>query len=192
MLSHRYLHCSHGLGRVLSIVLDDLSSQDSDSNNFDWTLTSRSRIVGCRARDGSLFEEFRCLNGDEMDHRYNTEMGCYQPGCGLENTSLSWTGPEYMYHMLKHNQVNIPDEGLWIVRYFSLQDWHKRNQYSVFVSLDDEDVQSFVSDFDDMLFETQKLHLKSIDLDDETCELLWDTHYSHIAKKYGADGILSW
>ena len=71
-------------------------------------------------------------------------------------------------------------------------DWHKRNKYTLLTSPDDDDIQEFVAEFDELVSDTEKLHLKSIDLDDESCDCLWDTHYSHIVRKYGADGLLEW
>jgi inositol oxygenase len=148
--------------------------------------------VGCKAPEGAIFNEFRCWNDDENDTRFNTAKGMYETGCGFENVSLAWTGTEYMCFMLKHNEVDIPEEGLSILRYFSLKDWHTRNEYSTLTSLDDDDIQTFAADFDELRCNAKELHLKSIDFDNHNCDLLWDTHYSHIARKYGADGLLRW
>ena len=38
-------------------------------------------------------------NPDLEDGRYNTELGMYQPGCGIENLLMSWGHDEYLYQV---------------------------------------------------------------------------------------------
>ena len=44
---------------------------------------------------------------------------------------LSWGHDEYLYHILKE-QSNIPEEGLWMVRYHSFYPWHREGAYRHF------------------------------------------------------------
>ena len=32
-------------------------------------------------------------------HRYNTKLGIYKEGCGIENVIMSWGHDEYLYHV---------------------------------------------------------------------------------------------
>lgn len=48
--------------------------------------------------------------------RYNTEMGIYAPGCGIDSLMFAWGHDEYMYRMLVANGTTIPKEGLAMVR----------------------------------------------------------------------------
>jgi hypothetical protein len=180
----------HGLASVLKFI-DPQTAAEADED-YDWTIASSSRVVGCKAPDGAIYSEFRCLNDDETDRRYNSPLGMYQGRCGLEKAILTWTGPEYMYHMLNHNGVDVPEEGLAILRLFSLRDWHTKREYGILANENDEDVQTFVADFDELRRDARKqLHHES-DLSDEDCDVLWNTHYSHIVSKYCADGLLKW
>jgi hypothetical protein len=130
------------------IVPQTAAEADED---YNWTIASSSQIVGCKAPDGAIYSEFWGLNSDEKDRRYNIPRGMYQGRCGLEKAILTWTGPEYMYHMLNHNGVDVPEEGLAILRLFSLRDWHTKREYGILANEDDEeDVQPFVADFDEL------------------------------------------
>jgi len=114
----------------------------------------------------------------------------YEPGCGLDNVLLTWTGPEYVYSMLKHNGVSLPDAGFAMLRLFSLFDWHGKNDYGHLTNVDDEDVQNFVADFDDMRRAATIAAIYQPEMSDDECELLWKTHYVNVVTKYGADGVL--
>ena len=69
--------------------------------------------------------------------RYNSKLGIYREGCGIENVIMSWGHDEYLYHVsFRHNvrhllklkilQVlvnhmakvgtSIPEGGLWAIR----------------------------------------------------------------------------
>jgi inositol oxygenase len=158
-------------------------------DEYDWTICSHSRVVGCAAAPtGATFDEFRCLNADELDDRYSSPQGIYRPGCGMENVLLTWTGPEYMYHFMTHNNVSIPSEGFAVLRLFPLFDWHTLGGYEILANEDDVDVHPFVLDFDEM----RRSAMRSTEMSEEECDVLWFTHYSHLVSKYGADGLLMW
>ena len=159
---------------------------------YDWTISSRSRVVGCKTPDRATFKEFRHLNMDEEDSRYNTDVGAYQANCGLENVFLLWTGCEYMYHLLRHNNVSLPEEALAMLRYCLLGDWHEHHEYSSITNADDEDMLPFIQEFDAL---RRRARLKCVDcedLTDEECKFLWNSHYANIAAKYNCDHILNW
>ena len=39
----------------------------------------------------SFFDSHKC--------RYNTKLGIYKEGCGIENVIMSWGHDEYLYHV---------------------------------------------------------------------------------------------
>jgi len=174
----------HDLGRVIKVI-DASSFQD-----YDWTIAIMSRVVGCNPSRSTSFKEFSYLRSDSHDSRYNTDLGIYHEGCGIENLLLTWTGQEYLHSMLKHNKVDIPYEGLSIIRYFLLNEWHTHSEFQEFQSLDDEGLKSLVLDFYN-LRQRVKRNL-SKELSDEDCDNLWKTHYEWIAMKYGCSGVLDW
>jgi len=194
----------HDMGRVVAWLdarasaatttkTEPTSYSCSAEDGLDWTIASRSRIVGCAAPNQATFSEFRHLNSDESDARYSTLEGMYHPHIGLDHTWLNWTGPEYMYHMLQRNGCTIPEEGMSMLRYFSLGDWHEHDEYATLTNEDDEDVKYFVSDFDRMRRRAwKKCGERTGDLSDKECEALWEGYYAAIADKYNCGGDLKW
>jgi inositol oxygenase len=72
--------------------------------------------VGCKIPDSVVLPHLNTLNPDMTNPEYNTELGMYAPGCGLDNLKFAWGHDEYMYRMLKFNNARIPVEGLACVR----------------------------------------------------------------------------
>lgn len=179
----------HEIGEAVKVL--DPGTKDMAESVYDWTISSRSRIVGCRVPDRASFNEFRHLNLDTSDLRYSTEVGTYSPHCGLDNVFLMWSGCEYTYHLLKHNSC-LPEEGLAMIRYFVLGDWHEHNEYSALTNDDDMDVLPFVSEFDALRRRVRLRCMDCRDLSDEQCMILWEGHYAVIAAKYSCDNVFDW
>lgn len=171
--------------------IDPVTAIESDKD-YDWTICGNSRVVGCAAPSDTAYGEFRVRNDDDEDVRFATLNGIYQPHCGFDHVLMTWTGPEYMYHMLKFNGVDIPDEGLHMLRYFTFYDWHTVNHYSSLANDDDVDMKSFVADFHEVWQNASRGLRESHDMSDAECEHLWITHYSHIVQKYDAHRLLKW
>ncbi|KAL7542291.1 hypothetical protein ACHAXR_013392 [Thalassiosira sp. AJA248-18] len=181
----------HELGEAVK-VLDPSNTGEMAKSIYDWTISSRSRVVGCRIPQRATFSEFRHLNMDEDNSRFNSDTGAYQANCGLENVFLMWSGCEYMFYLLKHNNVTLPEEGLVMLRYFLLGDWHEHGEYSSLVNTDDDDMLPFVQEFEAL---RRSVRLKCVDcgdLSDEQCSFLWNTHYEGIAAKYNCDHVFNW
>lgn len=180
----------HELGAVVNFI--DTKTAAESEDDYDWTISCRSRIVGCAAPSRASFSEFRNLNADERDSRYNTSQGIYNGHCGLDKVLMAWTGPEYMYFMLKHNESLIPEEGLAMLRYFSLGDWHTHGEYQHLTNVDDALFQPFVYEFDQLRREARRQCSDIDDMSDEECDKLWNDHYESIVAKYCGDGDLMW
>jgi len=182
----------HELGRVVRLLLEKDAAAEAEDCGYDWTISCHSRIVGCRAPSGASFPEFRSLCPDECETRYSTSIGIYEEGCGLQRVLMSWTGPEYMYFLLRHNQVSLPEEAFAMLRYFQLGDWHSFGEYADLCNDEDENVRLLVSEFDEQRREARRDCRCSEDLTDSDCDMLWTTVYSKIADKYGCGGYLRW
>lgn len=180
----------HELGAVVNFI--DMRTAAESEDDYDWTISCRSRIIGAAAPICASFAEFRSLNSDEKDERYNTPQGIYSPHVGLENVMMAWTGPEYMYHMLKHNHALIPEDGLSMLRYFSLGDWHAHGEYTRLTNEDDADVRAFVFEFDQMRRDERRRCNDVKDLSDDECNRLWEAYYGSIAAKYCGEDKLMW
>lgn len=179
----------HELGAAVK-VLDTHTGNQAES--YDWSISSRVRVVGCKVPSRATFREFQCLNTDGDDSRYNTDTGIYQEHCGLDNVLLQWTGNEYMYYLLKHNNTSLPNEALACLRYNLLGDFHEHNEYSVLMNKDDEDMLPFIQTFDALRRSVRLKCVDCADLSDEECSSLWDGYYSNLAAKYQCDHIFSW
>mmetsp|Transcript_5460 Transcript_5460/g.12107 ORF Transcript_5460/g.12107 Transcript_5460/m.12107 type:complete len:170 (+) Transcript_5460:1009-1518(+) len=164
---------------------------DSD-DDFDWTIICRSRVVGCAAPSRISFAEFRHLNCDERNPQLNTPQGIYDLHCGFDNVLLAWTGPEYMYHMLRRNETAIPDEGLAMLRLFALGDWHTHHEYEHLANVDDQGLKPFVYEFDQLRRLVSRNCGDLEEMTDRECSQLWEEHYRHIVEKYGLGGQLVW
>ncbi|PSK37265.1 hypothetical protein B9Z65_2007 [Elsinoe australis] len=104
-----------------------------------WDVVGDTFPVGCAFDDRIIFgtESFK-NNEDYNDERYNTKLGIYSEGCGLDNVMLSWGHDEYLYHVVK-DQSTIPAEGLAMIRYHSFYPWHREDAYHDLMN--DKDVQ---------------------------------------------------
>ena len=107
---------------------------------------------------------------------------------------MQWTGPEYIYFLLRHNGAMLPELALQIIRYFSLSDWHRRGEYSNLTNTSDESIRDIVSDFDEVrrIARRECVRENVSELSGSDCDRLWESYYFPIAAKYGCDSDLSW
>lgn len=119
----------HDMGKVLCLF-----------DEPQWAVVGDTFPVGCAYSDKIVYPEFFKSNPDYNDERYNTKYGVYSPNCGLRNVDMSWGHDEYIYQMMKDN---LPEEGLYMLRYHSFYAWHREGAYSHL--LDDHDKQMLKS-----------------------------------------------
>ncbi|GLB42475.1 putative myo-inositol oxygenase [Lyophyllum shimeji] len=108
----------HDLGKLLYLF----------GSEGQWDVVGDTFVVGCRFSDKIIYHDTFAGNPDAKDAIYSTEIGVYQPNCGLENVMLSWGHDEYLYLVLK-NQCSLPPEGLAMIRYHSFYPWHREGAY---------------------------------------------------------------
>ena len=153
----------------LAVVLKLSSTNSNSSFDYDWAVIgNESHVIRCNPTNPS---------SPILD----------------ENIMLSWSSCEYMFYLLKHNKVLVPDEAYTILKYQPLVEWHSRGGYSFLSNGKDEYSKCTVADFSD-LCEQARLHISNGNeiLSEEECLRLWDTHYSFVFQKYGADHALEW
>lgn len=189
----RCLGSSSSSDPLLSSSIQPQVERDDD-DGFDWTIYTDSRVMGCKASETSTFAEFRHLNPDTGDTLKSTTNGIYTEHVGLETVLLSWSSSDYMHSMLQHNNVRLPNEAYAVLKLFPVVDWHTRGKYASLSNETDEELKLFVAEFYELF--QQSLEMVSAgkhhELSDGECEQLWKNHYSLIAKKYGAGGVLDW
>lgn len=189
----------YGLGEVIPCLeRQNGAATVAAHHEYDWTLPCRTTVVGCLAPSDVVGSEFQSLNADQHDPRYNTAHGMYHEShLGLDHVWLAWTGPEYLYHMIRHNRIDFPEEGLKMLRLAALSEWHNKGNYSHLANADDdgEDAKAFCADFDDLIQLAEEEGSCWAGQDDMTtveCDKLWNNHYADIAAKYHAHGYLEW
>ncbi|KAL0317194.1 UNVERIFIED_CONTAM: Inositol oxygenase 1 [Sesamum angustifolium] len=101
----------HDLGKVLLLP--------SFGGLPQWAVVGDTFPLGC-AFDPSVvhYEHFKS-NPDHSNPAYNTKLGVYKEGCGLENILMSWGHDDYMYLVAKENKTTLPSAALFIIRYHS-------------------------------------------------------------------------
>jgi inositol oxygenase len=82
--------------------------------------------VGCAWSPKIVFHEFFAHNPDSGVPQYQTRLGVYEEGCGLDRVDLSWGHDEYVYHVAREY---LPEEALYMLRYHSFYPAHRESEY---------------------------------------------------------------
>jgi len=131
----------HDLGKIMAFYGEP-----------QWAVVGDTFPVGCRPQPSIVFgEESFQNNPDTYDSRYNTKLGIYKEGCGIENVIMSWGHDEYLYHVLVNHMAkmgtSIPEGGLWAIRFHSCYPWHTGGDYGYLTKPQDEKVMEWVKEF---------------------------------------------
>ena len=105
----------HDLGKVLCLWGEP-----------QWAVVGDTFPVGCRFSEKIVYHEFFADNPDARTPAYQTRVGIYEEGCGLDQVMLSWGHDEYLYHVVKDH---LPDEALAMIRYHSFYPAHREGAY---------------------------------------------------------------
>ena len=63
---------------------------------------------------------------------------------------------EYLYRLLKFNNIKLPEEAYYMIRYHSLYVWHTENEYSYLENEKDTKMKEFVKLFNKYDLYTKK------------------------------------
>ncbi len=110
----------HDLGKVLCLFGEP-----------QWAVVGDTYPVGCAWSDKIVYPEYFAANPDSQVPAYQTRLGVYQEGCGLDKVNLSWGHDEYLYHVVKDY---LPLEAQYMIRYHSFYPWHRENAYGYFMN----------------------------------------------------------
>lgn len=111
-----------------------------------WDVVGDTFPVGCAFDDRIVLSENFAANPDAGHPVYSTEMGMYEPGCGIEKLVMSWGHDEYMYRVCV-GQSRLPREALAMIRYHSFYAWHREGAYRRFMREGDEELLEAVRGF---------------------------------------------
>ncbi len=148
----------HDIGKMMFKYGTPEEGMEGTATGCQWALGGDTWVVGCKLPEGACFPEFNRLNPDMSDPRYNTEMGMYTPGQGMETLMYAFGHDEYAYQVVRHHRDQlvakghlkedlIPDEGLAMLRYHSCYPWHNKGEYDRFMAPGDEKLKEAVLKF---------------------------------------------
>ncbi len=172
----------HDLGKVMFLWGSD---EDGTSQAEQWGMVGDVFVVGCALPDSCVYPEFNALNKDMQDPRYNTPLGIYEAGCGLDNLDLAWGHDEYFYQVLNnHKENSLPEEAMAMIRYHSFYPWHSGGSYKQLLNKKDEQYLEWIKDFNKYDLYTKSP--KTYDLEEVR------EYYQPIAEKYLGTGPIFW
>ncbi|XP_050601730.1 inositol oxygenase isoform X3 [Macaca thibetana thibetana] len=163
----------HDLGKVLALFGEP-----------QWAVVGDTFPVGCRPQASVVFRDSTFQdNPDLQDPRYSTELGMYQPHCGLDRVLMSWGHDEYMYQVMKFNKFSLPPEAFYMIRFHSFYPWHTGSDYQQLCSQQDLAMLPWVQEFNKFDLYTKCPDLPDVDK--------LRPYYQGLIDKY-CPGILSW
>jgi inositol oxygenase len=105
----------HDLGKILCLFGEP-----------QWAVVGDTFPVGCAWSEKVVFPEYFAENPDAAVAEYQTPLGIYERGCGLDGVLMSWGHDEYLYHVVRDY---LPDESLYMIRYHSFYAAHREGAY---------------------------------------------------------------
>jgi len=123
----------HDLGKLLCLYGEP-----------QWAVVGDTFPVGCAYSDKIVFPEFFRANPDSNVPSYQTRLGIYSEGCGLDNVHLSWGHDEYLYHVVKDY---LPEPALYMIRYHSFYPAHREGAYDYLMNDRDREMFDWVRKF---------------------------------------------
>jgi inositol oxygenase len=123
----------HDLGKILCLFGEP-----------QWAVVGDTFPTGCAYSDKIVFHEFFQFNPDSRVPEYQTPLGIYEEGCGLDQVDMSWGHDEYLYHVAKDY---LPQEALYMIRYHSFYPAHKEGEYQHLMNAHDKEMFKWVREF---------------------------------------------
>ncbi|CAM9691045.1 unnamed protein product, partial [Phaeothamnion confervicola] len=181
----------HGLGRVLCTFSEPQNGVTDEERACG--LAEYAWVVGAPMPPRIVAPTYNAGNADLADPRCQRQpAGMYEPGCGLDAVALTWTGPEYLWHVLRHNGCDgrLPPEAMAMLRYWPLEAWHAGGAYAALEAADGRDaaMRAGVQKFD----AARRATLRSVTHRRRSAN--WEAAWAHlqpIVDKY-APGELQW
>ena len=123
----------HDLGKILCLWGEP-----------QWAVVGDTFPTGCAYSDKIVFPRFFEANPDRHDPRFQSPLGVYEAGAGLDTVQMSWGHDEYIYQVCRDF---LPIEGLYMLRYHSFYPWHREGEYGQLLNQQDRDNLAWVLRF---------------------------------------------
>ena len=129
---------------VLAGFIHDLGKMLCLYGEPQWAVVGDTFPVGCAYSHKIVFPEFFRDNPDSAVQGYQTKLGMYEAGCGLDNVHLSWGHDEYLYRVVKDY---LPEPALYMIRYHSFYPAHREGAYAYLMNDHDREMFDWVRRF---------------------------------------------
>lgn len=174
----------HDVGKLMYLWGTVEDGQGGKAHEAQWALGGDTWVVGVAIPDCAVHAQLNGLSPDASDAAINgSPTGLYAPGVGMMNVEYSWGHDEYAYLWALHNKVDIPLEGLAMLRLHSCYPWHTGGAYAELQGEGDGALKAAVQDFNRF-----DLYTKCQTPPDR--ELLWP-YYQEIIDRL-CPGLLDW
>src|SRR3989440_5981120 len=137
-------HDGHPRWFILAGLIHDLGKILCLYGEPQWAVVGDTFPVGCAWSDKIVFHQFFSDNADSREPRYQSRLGVYEEGRGLDSVTLSWGHDEYLYNVVKDY---LPPEALYMIRYHSFYPAHREGEYSYFMNEQDRTMFNWVRAF---------------------------------------------
>lgn len=129
---------------VLAGLLHDLGKVLCSFGEPQWAVVGDTFPVGCRFSDRIVHFELFSENPDLEEPGYQTRLGIYEEGCGLDAVEMSWGHDEYLFRVL---EGRLPEEALYLIRYHSFYAAHGAGAYAHLMNARDRERRSWLRIF---------------------------------------------
>lgn len=123
----------HDLGKILCLWGEP-----------QWAVVGDTFPVACAYSEKIVFPEFFAANPDWRVPEYQSPLGVYADGCGLDKVDMSWGHDEYIYNVCKDY---LPDSALYMLRYHSFYPAHREGEYQHLMNDRDKEMFRWVGAF---------------------------------------------
>jgi len=137
-------HDGHPRWFILTGLIHDLGKILCLFGEPQWAVVGDTFPVGCAWSDKIVFHDFFAENPDSREPRFQTKLGIYKEGSGLNNAFMSWGHDEYLYHVV---QEHLPVEALYMIRYHSFYPAHREGEYTHLMNEQDKKMFAWVRTF---------------------------------------------
>lgn len=125
----------HDMGKVLCLF-----------DEPQWAVTGDTFPVGCAFSERIVYPEFFTDNPDSRVEEYQSKIGIYSEGCGLDNVLMSWGHDEYLYQVVK---PYVPREAQYMIRFHSFYPAHREGEYDWLMNSEDREMFRWVREFNE-------------------------------------------
>jgi inositol oxygenase len=137
-------HAGHPRWFQLTGLIHDLGKILCLHGEPQWAVVGDTFPLGCAFSSSIVYADFFAQNPDQMNPDYQSRLGIYAPGCGLDKVTMSFGHDEYLYRVTRDY---LPREAQYIIRYHSFYSAHSAGAYDYLMNDEDREMFRWVKMF---------------------------------------------